>query len=318
MIKQRVNENDIQIIVKNFTIENITGFQIVRNHSKILVKLDTANEETYYLKGEQRKRETVERTCHYASMLHSHLPVTSYIKTKTNHYTVDYENFIFTIEKGMQGQEIDQLTDLHLASMAKALAIQHVISLQNGFTIGAGTSWGMFGGNETEELGHYDENELSFWKFKEAFSNTSLYDQIEHHYLQKRNQLKALWPLLPSCAIQGDLCYYNMLFKEDGSLAAIFDFNIAGDEICVNEVVAVAIYCCWHLDYQGEKSPIDRYHFFMENYRSIRAFTLEEHQAEKWLFPIIRAFRYDRIEDGIANTNAHNEFVAETFAILQS
>ena len=106
-----------------------------------------------------------------------------------------------------------------------------------------------------------------------------------------------------------------MRFQE-GKLVALFDFDLAGDEVLVNECVAVAIYLSWHVPYEGMLTSQERYQLFMQQYDKERPLTLEERSVLPSLFSIIRAFRYDRIEDGIANSKNYQPFLQETRMLL--
>ena len=175
----------------------------------------------------------------------------------------------------------------------------------------------MFGGNATDKIGDYDENELSFRDFKQAFENDSLFHEIEALYNVHRTKLHAMWAELPTAATQGDFCPYNLLFQ-DNKIVGLFDFNLAGDEVLINECVAVGIYLSWHVDYNGTLTASERFTQYIESYQSERPWTKLEYDAFPSLFSIIRAFRFDRVENGIADTACHKTFLKETLHLLQT
>lgn len=175
----------------------------------------------------------------------------------------------------------------------------------------------MFGGNQTDKIGDYDENELSFQTFKQAFNEHELFPEIEYHYLQHRSVLQKVWSSLPQGAVQGDFCYYNMLKQQDGTYS-ILDFNLAGNEIFLNECIAVGVYHSWHVPYTGRLNAAERFRKFIAAYEAKRPFTSLEREHFNPLLAIIRAFRFDRIEDGaiLKETAEKNQFVKETLDIL--
>lgn len=291
--------------------------EIIRDYDhKKLAKLTDMNGKIFYLKGEKLNRSEGERVCQFANDLSDILPIPTYIHTGELMYTADWEGFIFTLETALiEGEGIQQLNDIHIQSIAENLAKQHKHCLQHNILLNKPTSWAMFGGNQTDALGDYDENELSFLDFKRAFSDYAQFAEIEQMYLDYRKQLKALWPKLPTAATQGDFCYYNMLFK-DGQLVGLFDFNLAGDEVYINECLAVGIFLCWHTPYEGKLNGEERFELFMRTYESVRPLTAIELQAKPLLFRVIRAFRFDRVEEGIANINDYQQFLEETKKLL--
>ena len=289
----------------------------IRNADKIIYQLqDANNEQRYMLKGEKTNLDSVELNCQFANQLNTVLPTPLYIKSVEGHYAVLYEDYVLTLEvKLTAGQEIDALTDGHLKEIAASLGKMHTFCLHNKIKLNKATSWSMFGGNKTFAIGDYDENELSFREFEVAFSHNAHFTYIKKLYLDARNQLLTMWPLLPKAATQGDFCYYNMRFDHE-RMVALFDFNLAGDEVLLNECVAVGIYSCWHVPYTGQLPSDERFQLFMEHYRMVRPLTDQELHALPHLFSIIRAFRYDRVEAGIANVDKIDAFIEETISIL--
>ncbi|AWE07828.1 hypothetical protein DCE79_10720 [Lysinibacillus sp. 2017] len=288
----------------------------IRNADKIIYELQGTNEQLYILKGEKTNLDSAEHNCQFANQLNTIFPTPLYIKSVDERYTVLYADYILTLEEKLTaGSEINALTDGHLKEIAANLGKMHKFSLHNKIRLNKATSWSMFGGNKTLAIGDYDENELSFRDFEEAFQHNAHFASIKKLYLDARNQLVTLWPSLPKAATQGDFCYYNMRFDNE-RMVALFDFNLAGDEVLVNECVAVGIYSCWHVPYTGQLPSDERFQLFMEYYKKVRPLTDEELHALPHLFSIIRAFRYNRIEAGIANAEKIDDFIEETTSIL--
>ncbi|WP_107837923.1 phosphotransferase enzyme family protein [Metasolibacillus meyeri] len=308
--------NTFQQIAATFWHIDIVQCQVIRNDDKKLAAITATDGTRYMLKGEQQNSNNIQKICAFANELSAILPVTTYLKTTEGSYTVTEQNIVYTLEHTLLGTAIDCLTDIHIEEIGKALGKMHRFSLEHHMTLNHATSWSMFGGNLSDAIGDYDENELSFRDFATAFAQEPQMEEIHSLYMRYRGQLEDMWGELPTAATQGDFCYYNMLFDEQ-YISGIFDFNLAGDEVLINECVAVGIYLCWHVDYQETHSSIQRFQRFMQAYEEQRALNSLEKNAIPALFAIIRAFRYDRVEDGIKDVITKENFLEETLSILQ-
>jgi homoserine kinase type II len=296
---------------------DISSTKEIRNSEKIMLEVTSPNGITYILKGEKANAATVENIIQFATSLSSILPVSTYVKTISDTYCIPLNQYVLILEEKLLGSEVNILTDEIINEIGKNLGKLHQFSLNNYIRLNCATSWAMFGGNATDQIGDYDENELSFLNFKKAFQNNPLLNEIEALYNEHRSKLHAMWSELPTAATQGDFCYYNMLFKED-KLIGLYDFFLAGDEVLINECVAVGIYLSWHVDYDGSLTARERFTQFIASYQSERPWTKLEYDAFIPLFAIIRAFRYDRVEDGIAETEHHETFLQDTVQILRN
>lgn len=302
-----------QSILSCWALANDYKLESLRKN-KSLVQLESTKGEKYFLKGEKQEQEVIERICSFASELREIMPVPEYLLTVDGTFTVMIENDVFTLEKAVEGIEIESLTDNHIVSVAEALGKMHKFSLETNYRMGRGTTWSLFGGNQTENLGDYDENELCYLEFIEEFKESSFIDEIKESYLKLRLFLQMNWLTLPKVATQGDFCYYNMVFEKD-EISGIFDFNLAGDEVAINECLGVAVYHSWHAPYSGDLSEEERFDLFCNAYQKIRPWSKSEKQVSKELKKIIRAFRHDRIAAGIASEN-QDSFLVETLEIL--
>lgn len=291
---------------------------VIRDSDKKLATITAADGKRYMLKGEQHTSNKMQQVCAFANELSAILPVTTYLKIGDGGYTVTEQNIVYTLEHMVSGIAISCLTNIHIEEIGTALGKMHRFSLEHSISLNQATSWAMFGGNESDALGDYDENELSFRDFATAFAQEPHMQDITSLYMGYRKQLEDVWSELPTAATQGDFCHYNMLFDEQQRINGIFNFNLAGDEVLLNECVAVGVYLCWHVDYQGELSSTQRFQQFMQAYEKQRALNVLEKKMIPALFAIIRAFRYDRVENGIKNSDAKGAFLNETLEILRN
>lgn len=291
--------------------------EILRMGERVLAKIEA--EYTYFLKGEQANKTYWEQCCHFANTLsRKGMNVSQYVKSKSGYYVVEIEDKVYSLEREVKGEIIETITDTELVEIGSLLGVQHYISQQLSTPFNTATSWSLFGGNQTDNLGDYDENELSFLDFKTHFKAYSIFSKIEFLYNEYRQSLKQVWSSLPQGAVQGDFCYYNMLKQPNGKLA-IYDFNLAGNEVYLNECIAVGVYHAWHVPYKGNLNAIERFKLFFESYITERPLnSLEQTYAAKTK-SIIRAFRFDRVEDGILLENKEelDLFLQETLHILE-
>lgn len=307
------------MLMENILLEwsssiDVTGDSL-RTEKTILPCYDSEGN-AYLLKGEVQDRQEVERICAFANQLNLVIPTPFYETTNSSQYTIERDHVIYTLERKLIGEEIEEVSDTHLTELATALGTMHRFSLENQLRLHRGTTWSLFGGNASDELGDYDENEVSFWECRDAFSEHPLFPKVEAAYHHIRQDLQKVWSELPIAATQGDFCYYNMVFEND-KLNGLFDFNLAGDEVLINECLAVAVYHSWHAPYQGTRSPEERFTLFCDAYRRIRPWTEKESSVVPQLTALIRAFRYDRIEAGIQE-NEPDKFLLETLNLLHN
>ncbi|WP_274310134.1 phosphotransferase [Solibacillus daqui] len=304
----------LQSFIENKWNITFQDYTIIRNQEKRIFEIITPMQ-TYIVKGEKQILQEVETFCQFANSLQTVLPISPYLQTTDSTFAAEKDGFVYTVEQKGIGAEIQQLNDAQIEAIGAMLGKLHAFSLKHKLSLHKATSWSMFGGNATVAIGDYDENELSFLNFKEAFQQFEAFSAIEQLYNAHRNLLKQNWSTLPKAATQGDFCYYNMLF-ENNKMTGIFDFNLAGDEILLNECIAAAVYCCWHVAYEGERSSEQRYQLFISGYQQFRPWASLENDLAPYLFAIIRAFRYDRVDKGIANIAQHKLFLQQTKDIL--
>lgn len=292
--------------------------EILRRNERFLAKVNS--DQKYFLKGEIADKAYWENCCYYSSLLlENGMNVTHYQKSLDATYVVEVEEKVFSLEISLAGKPVEVLTDREITEIGRLLGIQHALSIEIPTPFNTATSWSLFGGNQTDEIGDYDENELSFLDFKKHYENHLLFPNIESLYQEYRQSIYEIWSVLPQGAVQGDFCYYNMLLEEDGSLA-IYDFNLAGNEVYLNECIAVGVYHAWHAPYEGKLKEEERFQLFLDSYKRERPLNVSEQATFSQLKAIIRAFRYDRIEDGISLKVEHeqNFFIQDTLLILEN
>lgn len=311
----------IQEVMQRYFSKPITRHEILRDKDRLVAEVEVDGE-LFYLKGEKQPEQFVETIIAFTELMsNAGLPFIMSEQALDGKRYVEHENLFFILERKGIGKEIKALRKEHLQELGKSLGKQHVVSSTIDLRFGSGTSWGMFGGNKTNELGDYDENELSYLDLVHCVEEIGRFElelsMVKELYLARRAILQAEWSELPAGPVQGDLLPYNLLFQEN-KISVIYDYDIAGDEVFVNECVANAIYLAWHHDFEGNETPEERYNTYINAYTSERPLLNRELEMVPHLFAIIRAFRYDRIEEGIEKIKQGDgkAFLDETIKLL--
>lgn len=313
----------ISEIFQKFSTEEPITIQILRDGDRLIAEIVTSRQ-SYFLKGEQQSASFIDNLIKFVNeMISKGLPFVTFEKTNDGLLFIESKGMIFTLERKSSGREVEQLQLSHIRDIGRSLGRQHAVSSILDFRFGSGTSWGMFGGNGSDALGDYDENELSFNGFRSEVEGIENFAEefilIKKLYIEKREKLSNIWEILPTGPVQGDFCPYNMLFHDDGTISSIYDFNIAGNEVFLNECIGIGVFLSWHYGFNGNESESERFWNFIQAYESERPFTKQEWEHFDDLFAIIRAFRYDRVEKGAKLLRSGNagDFIRETCSILE-
>ena len=206
------------------------------------------------------------------------IPAVSMLPSLSGGFSGLYEEggrlFLTTAEVFVEGSEIEYVTAAQVKEIGRMLGRMHLAGSRAPFRFGYGTSWSMFGGNASEAFGEYDENELMYRELMDACSSSGMHKEaaglVHSLYQRKRERVRKLWTYLPSGPVQGDFCPYNMRADRKGRIAGFFDFNLAGDEVFVNELAALAVYYAYSCPKQPGMGESACLRSFLQGYRSVR------------------------------------------------
>ena len=84
------------------------------------------------------------------------------------------------------------------------------------------------------------ENFESLIRLLRSEGENNLADRLEAKHTNIRRKLKAIYRELPRCVFQGDENLSNVLVDDKGNFAGFIDFNLAGTEVIVNQLVNLA------------------------------------------------------------------------------
>ncbi|MBR0137873.1 MAG: phosphotransferase [Erysipelotrichaceae bacterium] len=121
----------------------------------------------------------------------------------------------------------------------------------------------------------------------EKLNEPELVERLKAKHSEIRNNLKAVYKQLPRCVFQADENFSNILIDQDGHLAGLIDFNLAGTEVIVNQFANLGSgFCEDVLEPIGAKTRMDRHlendMRYRERLLSIYHATDLEKQAMNW------------------------------------
>lgn len=102
------------------------------------------------------------------------------------------------------------------------------------------------------------------------------------------------------CAVQGDFSTNNVLIDKDGKIVSLIDFNIAGSEVLVNDLITQAMFISEIMDLAEGLQDADRFHLFrifIKEYLRHRPLTEPELAAMNSIYNLASSFFWPVIED---------------------
>ncbi len=149
------------------------------------------------------------------------------------------------------------------------MARMHTVALDSGFCIGRRTIFDGVGENDVDVY-------PDFCRIcEDPRLDSTLVESIKELYEQKRQRARALWLSLPKAATQGDFSINNLTLGVDGELT-VFDYNIAGDEVLVSDMVLEGLFVAYQMDLPHDAPLAYReriFPAFYEGYLSVRPLT---------------------------------------------
>ncbi|MDO3411083.1 hypothetical protein QWJ34_15060 [Saccharibacillus sp. CPCC 101409] len=210
-------------------IGEVAEHEALRENGEPIVKITAADGNVYVLKGvpaEGREGfrhltgDGLERQGQWCgAMADAGLPLMRRRRSRAGRYFAVLEEggsrWLTTLEDFAPGGEFVCREIGDIRRIGRLLGRMHAESERAGILFGHGTSWSLFGGNASEELGPYDENEKGFDEIagllRFAGCDGGLLERIGQLYTSKRTALRELWKSLPQAAVQGDFCPYNII-----------------------------------------------------------------------------------------------------------
>lgn len=174
------------------------------------------------------------------------------------------------------GREILYITPHLSEEIGKLMARMHILSLKARLTIGCGT---LFSAAYDNDVDAYD-------RFCVLCQNERIDQNLVSRIMalreEKLSRIRKAWTDLPRCAVQGDISVNNLVWDDNG--LQVFDYNNAGDEVLVGDMVLEGLLTAFEMDLPDgvpETSRDGLFDDFLRGYLSIRPLNPQE-QAVVW------------------------------------
>lgn len=213
------------------------------------------------------------------------------------------------------GEEIREITVDIARQIGMLMAQMHTLSLANKGHIGHGTLFSAA----------YENDVDAFPRFC-ALTQDARLDQdtaaaIKALHDEKLAKLRAVWETLPKAAVQGDISINNLVLTEDG--LAVFDYNNAGDEVLISDLVMEGLLTAYEMDLPADTSDAYRELLFpalLAGYLSVRPLSEAESKAAWEAYTLYHGLWFTRIlynEDSLAALVKKGEYDAANALLKQ-
>lgn len=296
MITIDIDKNDTIRCLKEFGIlESVKEWKLLADGPDHPVPYDVIRK-IIYVKLESSKKyvikfvrepvfptEIIETQSAFSDLLMEYGVDTPKRLMKNGHYCITYTKENLTMNVYMEewvGEKISHFTLDLCEKTGSVIGKIHRISQKTNFQIGFSLLY--------NEITKRDTSFERLWRNR----NHSLIPENEYAvmlqiYNRRLDTVKRVWTELPRAAVQGDIYSCNNVAIRNGGLA-VYDFNLAGDEVLVGDILQ-----CWFRTVFDEKIEEDLSKLTREKMWSvfIKAYQKERSllNIEKKYFPDIYA-----------------------------
>ena len=212
--------------------------------------------------------------------------------------TIDDEVIAITVEEYI-GEEIKEINSDIAYKIGELFGRIHNISERDNCHICNKTIFDVMGYNEVS--GYEKFIELT----KTGRLDKKLVTAIQEKYQNHIAELEKIWHQLPRYATQGDISINNLSWVE-GELA-IFDYNIAGDEVLIGDMILEALLTSYEMNMiDKNEDRMKVFTAFVQGYRTQRKLSTLEEKAFLHIYAISDAFWFTKI---IYNDNSLNKLI---------
>lgn len=221
-----------------------------------------------------------------------------------NQTTIDHEVLSITVEEYI-GEEIKEINSDIAYKIGELFGRIHSISERDNCHICNKTIFDVMGYNEVS--GYEKFIELTKTGKLDKRLVTAIQEQYQYHI----TELEKIWHQLPRYATQGDVSINNLSWIE-GDLA-IFDYNIAGDEVLIGDMILEALLTSYEMDMIDKTEDRTKiFTAFVQGYRTQRELSPLEEKTFLHIYAISDAFWFTKIRYNdnslsklIENENTH-------------
>lgn len=303
--------------------------------AKVIVKVEMDKDKSYIIKFSLEKEHPI-RLIEAQSVFSECMRVNG-INTAQRFKCNDLYCIPFDVKEGVYavtveeylGEELKFINYNIVEEIAALMAKMHIISQQNNCHIHGNTIWDLFDKTTDISRGYkafcqYRNDE----KYDFSLFDNGLYEKIIKLYEKRLSRLKSIWGRLPKYATQGDYSINNLV-NINGRVGGIFDYNVAGDEVLVSDMIIEGIFVSYEMDLSNHFTVEDKdemFKLFIRRYMQSRKLNEYEVKAMNDLYAVVFPFWWTRIifhkenslqkylEDN--NVEKVNEFLHETYRLL--
>ncbi|MBR6826240.1 MAG: hypothetical protein IKM59_06800 [Oscillospiraceae bacterium] len=188
------------------------------------------------------------------------------------------------------GEEMTEINTEIACQIGELMAQMHTLSLEQNCKIGSRTLFSAAYWNDVD----------AFPDFCEITKNENLDQEtvakIKALREEKLNRLRDLWNSLPKVAVQGDVSINNLVPTDDGLI--IFDYNNAGDEVLVSDLVMEGLLTAYEMDLPPNAPDAyteQLFSAFLKGYLSVRTLSELECAAAWDIYTLYHGLWFTRI-----------------------
>lgn len=204
------------------------------------------------------------------------------------------------------GEEIKEIDGEIAYRIGALLGRMHVLSLENQCKIGCKTLFSAAWENDVDAY-------ADFCKIGEnpGLERTSV-KEIQRLREEKIEKIRAAWDRLPKAAVQGDISINNLVYGADA--LAVFDYNNAGDEVLVSDLVLEGLLTAYEMDLPAntDRSECELlFARFLDGYLSQRTLSKGEAEIAWEIYTLYHALWFSKVcyrEDSLEKLVERGEY----------
>ncbi len=188
------------------------------------------------------------------------------------------------------GEEITEINTDIAYQIGELMAQMHTLSLVQNCRIEHGTLFSAAYWNDVDSFPDFCEIT------KNEFLDRETVAKIKALREEKLNRLRSIWDALPKAAVQGDISINNLVSTDDGLI--IFDYNNAGDEVLVSDLVMEGLLTTYEMDLPSNVSETyteQLFSAFLDGYLSVRPLSEAEASAAWDIYTLYHGLWFTRI-----------------------
>lgn len=276
----------------------INGFDEQTSEVKIIVKVDLSNEKSLvikFIRQDMNPHNVIEEQSRFSEHLRERGILTPKRYKSGDSYCITYTfNGLLldvTVEDYL-GKEVKVIDNTLAYNIGRLMGKNHCIAEEDNLYINANTIFNIVGYNEVS--GYNEFVRLGNDKLIEK----KLFDEICSIYDIKINRIKSVWGSLPKYATQGDYSINNLSYIGYDELG-IFDYNIAGDETLIGDMILEGLLIANEMELTQGLSDTDRpglFKSFLNGYISQRPLSENERLVFDDIYAISKGLWFTRIQ----------------------